>query len=96
MVQSWIALISAVVAALSLLVTLLRGMQSSAREDGKTAEVLRQVNAKLEEIQKQETSNSARIETVIERVVVVEQSAKQAHHRIDELRDELHINKQAG
>ena len=90
MVQSWIALISAVVAALSLLVTLLRGLQSNAREDGKTAEVLRQVNDKLENISKQEAANSARIEVVVERVVKVEESAKQAHHRIDELRSELH------
>ena len=95
-VQSWITLISAVVAALSLLVTLLRGLQSSAREDGKTAEVLRQVNDKLENISKQEAANSARIEVVVERVVKVEESAKQAHHRIDELRNELHTNKQAG
>ena len=90
MVQSWIALISAVVAALSLLVTLLRGLQSNAREDGKTAEVLRQVNDKLENISKQEAANSARIEVVVERVVKVEESTKQAHHRIDELRSELH------
>lgn len=89
-VQTWIALISTSVAALSLLVALLRGMKSDAREDGKTAEVLRQVDDKLESITKQEAANSARIEVVVERLVVVEQSAKQAHHRIDELRDEIH------
>jgi hypothetical protein len=89
-VQTWIALISTVVACLALLVTLLRGMKSEAREDGKTAEVLRQVNGKLGSIAKQEATNSARIETIVERVVVVEQSTKQAHHRIDELRSELH------
>lgn len=87
--QTWVALISALVAALALLVNLIRGMQSSAREDGKTAEILRQVNDKLKSITDQETANSARIEAVVERVVAVEQSAKQAHHRIDELRDEL-------
>lgn len=89
-VQNWIALISALVALLSLLVTLLRGIRSEAREDGKTAEVLRQVNTQLENISKQEAANSARIETIVERVVIVEQSTKQAHFRIDELRDELH------
>lgn len=89
-VQSWIALASIIVAALSLLVALLRGMKSDAREDGKTAEVLRQVDDKLERISRQEAANSARIEVVVERLVVVEQSAKQAHHRIDELRDEIH------
>lgn len=88
--QTWIALASTAVAFLALLVTLLRGMQSTAREDGKTVEVLRQVNDKLENISKQEAANSARIEVVVERVVKVEESAKQAHHRIDELRDELH------
>ncbi|MGX8702085.1 hypothetical protein [Caproiciproducens sp.] len=88
--QNWITLISAVVAALALLVTLLRGMQSDAREDGKTAEILRQVDGKLKSITDQEAANSARIETIVERVVAVEQSAKQAHHRIDELREELH------
>lgn len=87
--QSWIALLSTTVAALALLVTLLGRMQSSAREDGKTAEVLRQVNDKLESITDQEAANSTRIETIVERVVAVEQSTKQAHHRIDELRDEL-------
>ncbi|MVB11685.1 hypothetical protein CAFE_24080 [Caprobacter fermentans] len=89
-VQNWIALISASVAFLALLVTLLRGMKSEAREDGKTAEVLRQVNSKLEGITKQEAANSARIEAIVERVVVLEQSTKQAHFRIDELREELH------
>lgn len=89
-VQNWIALISALVAFLALLVTLLRGMRSQAREDGKATEVLRQVNAKLERITRQEAANSARIEAIVERVVVVEQSAKQAHFRIDELREELH------
>ncbi|WP_411677169.1 hypothetical protein [Caproicibacter sp.] len=89
-VQNWIALISASVAFLALLVTLLRGMKSEAREDGKTAEVLRQVNSKLESITKQEAANSARIEAIVERVVVLEQSTKQAHFRIDELREELH------
>lgn len=89
-IQSWIALLSILVAFLSLLLTLLRGIKSEAREDGKTAEVLRQVNAKLESIDKQEAANSARIEAIVERVVAVEQSARQAHHRIDELRDELH------
>lgn len=88
--QTWVALASTAVAFLALLVTLLRGMQSTAREDGKTVEVLRQVNDKLENISKQEAANSARIEVVVERVVKVEESAKQAHHRIDELRDELH------
>ena len=90
--QNWITLISATVAALALLVTLLGRMQSSAREDGKTAEVLRQVNDKLESITRQEATNSARLEAVVERVVAVEQSAKQAHHRIDELREELQIH----
>lgn len=75
---------------MALLVTLLRGMKSEAREDGKTAEVLKQVNEKLERITAQEAANSARIETIVERVAVVEQSAKEAHHRIDELRNELH------
>ncbi|MVB11093.1 hypothetical protein CAFE_17950 [Caprobacter fermentans] len=88
-IQNWISLISGSVALLALMVTLIRGMQSEAREDGKTAEVLRQVNDKLESIERQETSNSARIESLIERVVAVEQSAKQAHKRIDELREEL-------
>lgn len=88
--QNWITLISTTVAALALCVTLLRGMQSNAREDGKTAEVLRQVNDKLKNITDQETANSARMEAIVERVVAVEQSAKQAHHRIDELREELH------
>lgn len=90
MMQDWIALASTLVAVLALLVTLVRGMQSNAREDGKTAEVLRQVNDKLESISRQEAANSARIEVVVERVVKVEESAKQAHHRIDELRDEIH------
>jgi small-conductance mechanosensitive channel len=89
-IQNWIALISTLVALLSLLITLLRSMRSEARQDGKTTEVLRQVNDKLENIAKQEAANSARIEAIVERVVVVEQSAKQAHFRIDELRDELH------
>ncbi len=89
-VQNLIALISALVALLALLVTLLRGIRSTAREDGKTAEVLRQVNGKLETISRQEAANSARIETIVERVVIVEQSTKQAHFRIDELREELH------
>ena len=88
--QDWIALISTLVAFLSLLVTVLRSMRSNARQDGKTTEVLRQVNDKLENIAKQEAANSARIEAIVERVVIVEQSAKQAHFRIDELRDELH------
>lgn len=89
-IQDWIALISALVAFLSLLVTLLRSMRSQAKQDGKTTEVLRQVNDKLENISRQEAANSARIEAIVERVVVVEQSAKQAHFRIDELRDEMH------
>lgn len=87
--QSWITLASVLVAFLALLVTLMRSMKSDAREDGKTAEILRQVNDKLENITDQEAANSARIEAIVERVVAVEQSAKQAHHRIDELRDEL-------
>lgn len=86
--QNWIALLSASVAALALLVTLLGRIQSSAREDGKTAEVLRQVNDKLADITRQQAANSARLEAVAERVVAVEQSAKQAHHRIDELKQE--------
>jgi small-conductance mechanosensitive channel len=89
-IQDWIALVSTLVAFLSLLVTLLRSMRSQAKQDGKTTEVLRQVNDKLENIARQEAANSARIEAIVERVVVVEQSAKQAHFRIDELRDELH------
>ena len=89
-VQNWIALVSALVALLALLITLLRGLRTEARQDGKTTEVLRQVNDKLEAISRQEAANSARIEAIVERVVVVEQSAKQAHFRIDELRDELH------
>ncbi len=89
--QELIALISTTVAALSLLITLLGHLQSSAREDGKTAEVLRQVNDKLKSITDQEAANTARIESVVERVVAVEQSTKQAHHRIDELRGELHM-----
>lgn len=89
-VQNWIALISTTVAALALLVTLLRGMKSDAREDGKTAEILRQVNDKLESITRQQETSGARLEAIAERVVAVEQSAKQAHLRIDELRDELH------
>lgn len=89
-IQDWIALISVAVAALALLVTLLRGVRSDAREDGKTAEILREVNAKLKSITDQETANSVRMEDVIQRLVAVEQSAKQAHHRIDELRDEIH------
>ena len=88
--QSWITLGSTIVAALALIITLLRGMKSDAREDGKTAEILRQVNDKLESITKQQESSSARLEAIVERVVAVEQSARQAHHRIDELRDELH------
>lgn len=89
--QEWITLISTTVAALSLLITLLGHLQSSAREDGKTAEVLRQVDGKLKSITDQEAANTARLESVAERVVAVEQSTRQAHHRIDELRGELHI-----
>lgn len=87
--QSWIALASTLVAALALLTTLLRSMQSNAREDGKASEVLRQINDRLENITRQQAADSARIETIAERIVAVEQSAKQAHHRIDELRDEM-------
>lgn len=89
--QQWIALVSLIVAGLALLVVLVKGMTSSAREDGKTAEVLRQVDGKLTDIRDQGERTAANLERTIERVTRVEESAKQAHHRIDELRDEIHV-----
>lgn len=88
--EIWIALISAIVAALSLADVVHGHLQSSAREDGKTAEVLREVNEKLKAITDQEAANSARMEDVIERLVAVERSDKEAHRRISELWKELH------
>ena len=88
--EAWIALISAIVAALSLADVVHGHLQSGAREDGKTAEVLREVNEKLKAITDQEAANSARMEDVIERLVAVERSDKEAHRRINELWKELH------
>ena len=88
--SQWIAVGSVVVAALSLAVTLARSLASSEREDGKTAEVLRQVDGKLKDIRDQVGQSAALLERTVERVTRVEESAKQAPHRIDELRSEMH------
>jgi hypothetical protein len=58
---------------------------SSAREDGKTAEILREVNEKLEDITKQQMVNDTRLGDVIQRLALVEQSDKEAHQKIADL-----------
>lgn len=89
-IQDWLMIGSVAVSVLALIDMLHVRSQGNAREDGKTAEILREVNEKLTAITDQEITNSGRIETIVERLVVVEQSTKQAHHRIDEIRDEIH------
>lgn len=89
-VSQWIAVGSLAVAVLSLVVVLLKSLTSAAREDGKTAEVLRQVDGKLKDITDQIRDTSKTLGEVVERLGKVEESTKSAHHRIDDLRDEIH------
>lgn len=86
----WIAVAGVAVAALTLIYAALRDMRRDAREDGKTAEILRGVDDKLGSLREQSTRSEARLESLVERMVAVEQSAKQAHLRIDELRRYSH------
>lgn len=88
--SQWIAVGSLAVAALSLIIVLLKSLTSDAREDGKTAEVLRQVDGKLKDITDQIKDSNKAMGEVVERLGRVEESAKSAHHRIDELREEIH------
>lgn len=82
----WIAVSGVVIAALTLIYAALKDARQNAREDGKTAEILRGVDEKLAGIKEQSSRSEARLEALAERMAAVEQSAKQAHHRIDELR----------
>jgi septal ring factor EnvC (AmiA/AmiB activator) len=78
------------IAAIALIYSALKDMRQGANEDGKTSAILKSVNDKLGKLDEKMTRNDSRIESIMERVIAVEQSAKQAHHRIDELRDEIH------
>mgnify|MGYP006875891515 CR=1 FL=1 len=84
-VQDWVALISVVVAALALGDTFFSRSQSNAREDGKTAEILREVNEKLKDITDQQTINNTQMQEVIQRLALVEKSDADAHRSIGEL-----------
>ncbi len=85
----WAALGGITIAALTLIYSALKDLRHSANEDGKTSAILTSVNDKLSKLDEKMTRNEARVEGMMERVIAVEQSAKQAHHRIDELRNEL-------
>lgn len=84
-VQDWVALVSAGVAILALIDVFHARSQSSAREDGKTAEILREVDAKLKDIADQARDTGRKIEDMDKRLVKVEESTKSAHKRIDEI-----------
>jgi hypothetical protein len=86
----WIALGGVAIAALTLIYAALKDIRHGANEDGKTSAILTSVNDSLGKLDEKMTRNEGRVEGVLERVIAVEQSTKQAHHRIDELRDEIH------
>jgi hypothetical protein len=87
----YVALGGVTIAAITLIYSALKDIRRGATEDGKTSAILTSVNDKLGKLDEKMTRNEARVEGVMERVIAVEQSAKQAHHRIDELRDEIHL-----
>ena len=87
----WVAVGGLIVAALSLILAFVQKKSGDKKQDhaeaeecGKTSEILRTVNDKLKSLDDKATRSEIRIEGFFERLVVVEQSAKQAHHRIDE------------
>lgn len=96
----WITAGSLVVAIITLIIAYSqkKGAERKIRdeqqqENGKTSEVLREIDTKLKNLDEKTTRSETRMENFFERLVVVEQSTKSAHKRIDDLEKN---NKKAG
>jgi flagellar biosynthesis/type III secretory pathway M-ring protein FliF/YscJ len=92
LVYGWIAAGGLIVAALTLLLMFWQKTildrdrrDEQQQETGKTSEILREVNEKLKCLDDKATKSNVRLESFLERLVVVEESTKSAHHRIDEI-----------
>jgi hypothetical protein len=86
----WIAAGGLIVAALTLLLMYQQNQSakqdkanSDAEESGKTSVILAGINQKLDDINKKQERSDAKQEAYLERLVVVEQSTKSAHLRIN-------------
>ena len=80
-----IALCALVVSALSVLIVVRKTTRSGAAAQAKTEAMLEQLLRDVKAIREELTSMRARTDALVERVVVVEQSSKSAHHRLDDV-----------
>lgn len=88
-VSIWLAFISVVVAALALLYGIFKDKLSGAKEQGKISVILSGIDNKLGDIKDWQNKYEGKQEVYLERLVAVEQSAKSAHHRLDEHEEKI-------
>jgi hypothetical protein len=70
-----------------------RGAKKESSDDGKTSGTLMSdigyIKSGIDDLKRKQETSEMRHYALAERVTKVEESAKQAHHRIDELRKEM-------
>lgn len=79
-----VAVCGVTIAALSLIYSALKDMRSNDRENGKISALLAGIKDNLQNLRDGLSRLEGKQEGIDQRLTVVEQSAKSAHHRIDE------------
>lgn len=79
------------VAALALIRSNIKDTKQNAAEGGKTSVILKDIKDDIRDLRDAQNRQDGKQEAYLERLVAVEQSTKQAHHRIDEIRDKLNM-----